>query len=66
MRNFFATLGVTNIRTFVDLQNPSSVGVLIDVPDMDDLDGGDGDRACIRFHGVRRRLPETLVVLVET
>ena len=28
-------LGVTNIRTFVDPQNPTHVAVLMDVPDMD-------------------------------
>ena len=32
---FFGPLGVTNIRTFVDPENPNRVGVLMDVPDMD-------------------------------
>ena len=32
---FFGPLGVTNIRTFVNPQNPSQVGLLMDVPDMD-------------------------------
>ena len=32
---FFGPLGVTNIRTFVDPQNPTQVAVLMDVPDMD-------------------------------
>jgi hypothetical protein len=32
---FFAPLGVTNIRTFVDPQNRTRVGLLMDVPDMD-------------------------------
>ena len=32
---FFGPLGVTNIRTFVDPQNPTRAGVLMDVPDMD-------------------------------
>ena len=31
---FFGPLGVTNIRTFVDPENPTRVGVLMDVPDM--------------------------------
>ena len=30
----FGALGVTNIRTFVDPQNPTRVAVLMDVPDM--------------------------------
>ena len=32
---FFGPLGVTDIRTFVDPQNPTRVGLLMDVPDMD-------------------------------
>ena len=32
---FFGPLGVTNIRTFVDPQNPSRVAVLMDVADLD-------------------------------
>jgi hypothetical protein len=31
----FGPLGVTNIRTFVDPQNPTQVAVLMDVADMD-------------------------------
>ena len=34
---FFGPLGVTNIRTFVDPTNPTRVGVLMDVADMDAL-----------------------------
>jgi hypothetical protein len=32
---FFGPLGVTNIRTFVDPENPSRVGLVMDVSDMD-------------------------------
>jgi hypothetical protein len=32
---FFGPLGVTNIRTFVDPTDPTRVGVLMDVADMD-------------------------------
>jgi hypothetical protein len=31
----FGPLGVTNIRTFTDLQNPTRVAVLMDVADLD-------------------------------
>ena len=31
----FGPLGVTNIRTFVDPENPTRVAVLMDVADMD-------------------------------
>ena len=32
---FFGPLGVTNIRTFVDPENPTRVGLVMDVSDMD-------------------------------
>jgi hypothetical protein len=32
-----AQLGITNIRTFVDPQNPTHVGLMADVPDIDAL-----------------------------
>ena len=62
---FFGPLGVTNIRTFVDPQNPTHVAVLMDVPDMDALaaameSGAAGD--AMAHDGV---LPESLVILVE-
>ena len=62
---FFGPLGVTNIRTFVDPQQPTRVGVLMDVPDMDALVAAmDSDAAAqaMAHDGV---LPETLVILVE-
>ena len=31
---FFGPLGVTNIRTFVDPENPTRVGLVMDVADM--------------------------------
>ena len=36
-KELFGPLGVTNIRTFVDPQNPKRVAVMMDVPDMDAL-----------------------------
>lgn len=62
---FFGPLGVTNIRTFVDPENPTRVGILMDVPDMDALAGAmetQGAAEAMAFDGV---LPETLVILVE-
>jgi hypothetical protein len=62
---FFGPLGVTNIRTFVDPQNPSHVAVLMDVADMDafaDAMRGEGAAEAMASDGV---LPETLVILVE-
>lgn len=62
---FFGPLGVTNIRTFVDPQSPTRVGVLMDVADMDTLQtamGSAGAAEAMAYDGV---LPETLVILVE-
>jgi len=62
---FFGPLGITNIRTFVDPENPTRVGVLMDVPDMDTLTAAmetDGAADAMDHDGV---LPETLVILVE-
>ena len=47
---FFGPLGVTNIRTFVDPQNPTRVAVLMDVSDMDAVMA-----AILRSNGARRR-----------
>jgi hypothetical protein len=62
---FFGPLGVTNIRTFVDPQNPTRVAVLMDVGDMDALMGAmqsEAAAAAMAHDGV---LPETLVILVD-
>ena len=62
---FFGPLGVTNIRTFVDPQNPTHVAVLMDVADMDALMAAmqtDAATAAMDHDGV---LAETLVILIE-
>ena len=62
---FFGPLGVTNIRTFVDPQNPTRVGLLLDIPDMDAVMAAmqtPEAAAAMEHDGV---LPETLVILVE-
>lgn len=62
---FFGPLGVTNIRTFVDPQNPDHVAVLMDVPDLDAFTAAmqsDGAAAAMAHDGV---LAETLVILLE-
>ena len=62
---FFGPLGVTNIRTFVDLQNPSRVALVMDIPDMDAVMGAmdsEAAREAMAHDGV---VPETLVILVE-
>ncbi|HSU46676.1 MAG TPA: hypothetical protein VLJ40_07190 [Arthrobacter sp.] len=61
----FGPLGVTNIRTFVNPQNPTQVAVLMDVPNMDAvmaLMQSEAGAEAMAHDGV---LPETLVILVE-
>jgi hypothetical protein len=59
------TLGVTNIRTFVDPQNPKRVAVVMDVPDMDALNAVMQSPAAAEAMGHDGVAPETLVILVE-
>lgn len=62
---FFGPRGVTNIRTFVDPGNPTRVGVLMDVADLDALMAAMETEAAgeaMAYDGV---VPETLVLLVE-
>jgi hypothetical protein len=64
-KEFFGPLGVTNIRTFVDPQNPTRVAVLMDVANMETFTAAmksEGAAKAMSDDGV---LPETLVVLVE-
>lgn len=62
---FFGPLGVTNIRTFVDPQIPTQVGLLMDVPDMDALEAAMKTEAAAEAMAHDGVLPETLVILVE-
>jgi hypothetical protein len=59
---FFGPLGVTNIRTFVDPQNPNRVAVLMDIADMDAVMAAMQTPAAMEHDGV---LAETMVMLVE-
>ena len=62
---FFGPLGVSNIRTFVDPQNPTRVAVLMDVPDMDAvMDAMQTEAAAdaMKHDGV---VADSLVILVE-
>ena len=53
---FFGTLGITNIRTFTNPQNPTQVALLLDVPDLDALIAALGSAeaaAAMKTDGVR-------------
>ncbi len=61
----FGPLGVTNIRTFVDPQNPTRVAVLMDVADMDVVMGAmrtEAMAAAMEYDGV---VADSVVILVE-
>ena len=62
---FFGPLGVTNIRTFVDPENPTRVGLVMDVPDMDAVMRAMETEAAVDAMVYDGVLPETLVILVE-
>ncbi|HEV7306559.1 hypothetical protein [Ensifer sp.] len=64
-KELFGALGVTNIRTFVDPEDPTRVGVLMDVPDLSALSKAMQSQAAadaMAFDGV---VPSSLVILVE-
>ena len=61
----FGPLGVTNIRTFVDPQNPTRVAVLMDVADLDVVMGAMQTEAMAEAMAYDGVLGDTLVILVE-
>ena len=58
-------LGVTNIRLFVDPENPTRVGGLMDVSDMNAVMAAMQTEEAAEGMAYDGVLPETLVVLVE-
>jgi len=65
-KELFGPLGVTNIRTFVDPQNPARVAVLMDVPDMDAFKAAMQTKAAADAMASDGVVPESLVILVES
>jgi hypothetical protein len=65
-QEFFGPLGVTNIRTFTDPQNPTRVAVLMDVPDLDAMLAALQTAAASEVMDQDGVLADTLVLLVET
>ena len=65
-RRVLGPLGVTNIRTFVDPENPTRVAVLMDVPDMDAVMGAMETGAAAEAMAHDGVVPESLVILVES
>lgn len=61
----FGPLGVTNIRTFTDPQNPNRVAILMDVAGMDAVMAAMQTETMTEAMAYDGVLPETLVILVE-
>lgn len=61
----FGPLGVNNIRTFVDPQNPTQVAVLMDVADMDTVMGAMQTETMAEAMAYDGVLGDTVVILVE-
>ena len=64
-QRFFGPLGVTDVREFVDPTNPTRVGVLMDVPDVDALVGALQTPEAAKAEEEDGVLAETIVMLVE-
>ena len=62
---FFGPLGVTNIRTFVDPTNPTRVGLLMDVPDLDAVAAALQTPEAAKAEAHDGVVSETIVILVE-
>jgi hypothetical protein len=64
-KQVFGPLGVSNIRTFVNPDDPKKVGVVMDVADMDALTAFMETQEAADAMAHDGVLPETLVLLVE-
>ena len=62
----FGPLGVTNIRTFVDPQNPTRVPVLTDLPDINALMAAMQSKKAAYAMAFDGAVSESLVILVES
>ena len=65
-KELFGPLGVTNIKTFVDPQNPNRVAVVMDVPDTDALMETMKSQAAADAMAHDGVVPASLVVYVES
>jgi hypothetical protein len=62
---FFEPLGVTNIRTFVDPENPNHVALMMDIPDMDAMMAAMETQAAADAMAADGVVAESLVILIE-
>ena len=64
-RELFGPLGITNIRSFIDPENPKHVAVVMEVPDMNALTAAMKSRTAAVALGFDGVVPESMVILVE-
>jgi hypothetical protein len=64
-KELFGSIGVTNIRTFVDPQDPTRVAVTMDVPDLAAVAAMMQTEAAAEAMAHDGVVPETVVFLVE-
>jgi hypothetical protein len=64
-KELFGSIGVTNIRTFVDPKNPNHVAILMDVPNMDAMAALMQTKAAADAMANDGVVPESLVILTE-
>jgi hypothetical protein len=62
---FFGPLGITNVRTFVDPENRTRVGLVMDVPDLDAMMAAMQTEEAADAMAHDGVIPESLVILVE-
>lgn len=62
---FFGPLGITNIRKFIDPQNPSRVAIMMDVPDMGKLQAAMQTPSASEAMAHDGVVASSLVILVE-
>ena len=65
-KEIYEPLGMTNIRTFVDPQNPTHVAVLADVADMDAVMAFNQTQAAADAMAYDGVLPESIVILIKS
>ena len=65
-KELFGPLGIGNIRTFLDPQNPKRVALVMDVPDLDALNAVMQTSAAAEAMAHDGVVPETVVILVQS
>jgi hypothetical protein len=64
-KEFFGAIGVTNIRTFINPTDPTSVALMMDVPDMEKFGAAMQSKGAADAMANDGVLPETVVVCIE-